>query len=583
MRKKTLGKQGMSLKSLMVIYISFILIAMLFFSWMSYYNIKEQERTLISNAENQLNYLSDRLNVGTESVEYSVANLLENTVLRGYYRLSELGTTERVRGKKQVIDEAQKMISSSQTLSAVDVFWQKNDSSISINQGVEQEYAKQLHGEILSIDRPGWYHIGKQNLSYINFSPYVAGKQRAVNYDYVVIGKLRQNFIYNLLEQFSTNPGVKTFFSFENNERITLEEVPNEITAFFDTETIEEMAAENSKLHMAETSNYVLLTRYNRGLKSFLTSYIKMDTFSKQTTRILWRTLTFLLFLLLGGIVVLVFFYFSYFKNLSILIKSLKQAGKGEYSYRIQTQDNKEFQFVFDSFNDMASQTEQLIDRLETETSLREYAEYRQLQTQINPHFLYNNFNFITTMAETSPQSVIAMSRQLSEYYRYITDKNLQNVTLEQELRLSETFLTIMSLRKSIDYVVDCPEEIASEPFMFLLVQPLVENAIFHGIEKRFGSHQVSILASIKEEFITIAVMDDGKGMSRKAIETLEKAIMQEKPNQEGSIGLWNVNQRLINTYGNESRLKFQQGSILSTYGLTVSFTFKRKQGSTNV
>lgn len=570
-------KQGMSIKSLMIIYIAFILIAMLFFSVMSYYNIKEQERTLISNAKSQLNYLSDRLDVGTEAVRYSVANLLENPKLRGYQRISDMGTTERVRGKKQVIEEAQKLISSSQTLSAVDVFWPEMDALISINQGVEHGYAKQLRGEILEVDRSGWYHIGKQSLSYINFSPYVASKQRATNYDFMVVGKLKQNFIYKLLEQFSTNADVKTFFSFGNNERIAIENIPSEIESFLDTQQAEKLMNSSSDIQMSTTKNYVLLSHYNRNLKSYLTTYINMNAFSSQTTSILWRTLIFLLFLLLGAISVLVFFYFSYFKNLSILIKSLKQAGKGEYSYRIQTKDNNEFQFVFDSFNDMASQTEQLIERIETETRLKEDAEYRQLQTQINPHFLYNNFNFITTMAETSPQSVIAMSRQLAEYYRYITDKNLQSVTLEQELRLSETFLTIMSLRKSIDCIVDYPEEIANEPFMFLLVQPLVENAIFHGIEKRFGSQQVAIFASIKEDFITIDVIDDGKGLTSDEIAILEKKIMQEKPNQEGSIGLWNVNQRLINTYGQESRLRIKQGSVLSAYGLTVSFTFKRK------
>lgn len=575
--EKRLKKQGMSIKSLMVIYIAFILIAMLFFSVMSYYNIKEQERTLISNAKSQLNYLTDRLDVGTEAVRYSVANLLENPELRGYQRIAEMATTERVRGKKQVIDEAQKMISSSQTLSAVDVYWPKMDTLISINQGVEHEYAKQLRGEILEVDRSGWYHMGKQSLSYINFSPYVASEQRAINYDFMMVGKLKQNFIYNLLEQFSTNADVKTFFSFGNNERITIETIPVEIESFLDASQSEKLMNSSTEIQMSTTKNYVLLSHYNKNLKSYLTTYINIDTFSSQTTSILWRTLIFLLFLLLGAISVLVFFYFSYFKNLSILIKSLKQAGKGAYSYRIQSKDNNEFQFVFDSFNDMASKTEQLIERIETETRLKEDAEYRQLQTQINPHFLYNNFNFITTMAETSPQSVIAMSRHLAQYYRYITDKNFQSVTLEQELRLSETFLTIMSLRKAIDCIVDYPEEIANEPFMFLLVQPLVENAIFHGIEKRFGSHQVAIFVTIKDEQITVEVIDDGKGLTSAEVEALEQSIIQEKPNQEGSIGLWNVNQRLINTYGPESRLRIKQGSALSIYGLTVSFTFKRK------
>ena len=141
----------------------------------------------------------------------------------------------------------------------------------------------------------------------------------------------------------------------------------------------------------------------------------------------------------------------------------------------------------------MVAQIQMLFTSLKTETDLRRNAEMKQLQAQINPHFLYNSLFFIMSMAKSSPEAVIRMSKHLAEYYRYLTRLDSSSVTLATELELADHYLGIMALCKTMDYDIKLPDELKEQPIMPLIIQPIVENAILHGIEERQGAHRVAI------------------------------------------------------------------------------------------
>lgn len=300
-------------------------------------------------------------------------------------------------------------------------------------------------------------------------------------------------------------------------------------------------------------------------------SYIDMGILSEKMLNTVLTSVGVLLLLVSLAFFILFVFYLKIFKNIKILVTYLKSAESGNYTERIPESQDEEFSFVFQRYNDMIEQTESLVEGLKKETNLRETAEFRQLQAQINPHFLYNNLLFIMSMADKSPKAVELMTSHLAEYYRYVTKKNVDEVTFAQEMKFAENYLTIMSLRKDIDFSVDFDEALANFPFMQLIIQPIVENAVYHGIEERIGSHEVVITTHMEERGFTVSVYNDGQSLDEDEINQLLVMINKDKPKKNGSVGLWNVQQRLLNRYGKKSTLKFSVADGAS-YGLTVSF-----------
>jgi two-component system sensor histidine kinase YesM len=210
-----------------------------------------------------------------------------------------------------------------------------------------------------------------------------------------------------------------------------------------------------------------------------------------------------------------------------------------------------------------------LFTSLSLETELRKTAEFKQLQAQINPHFLYNSLFFIMSKARTSPDSVEQMSKHLAEYYRYNTRLDSREVTFGSELKLAEHYLIIMSLCKELAYEIKLPEELETLPIIPLIIQPIVENAIQHGIEERQGAHRVSIEVLQHSDELQILIHDDGKGLNDQDMQKLlAKIASDQAPAESRGIGLWNVNQRLKNEYGQASGLSFSRNDW---GGLTVT------------
>jgi two-component system sensor histidine kinase YesM len=251
-------------------------------------------------------------------------------------------------------------------------------------------------------------------------------------------------------------------------------------------------------------------------------------------------------------------FYQNFYRNVYLLNKKFYQVEQGEYSTRISENPDNEFNNVFKSFNHMVAKIQALFATLKVETELRKTAEIKQLQAQINPHFLYNSLFFIMSLAKTSPEAVMQMSKHLAEYYRYLTNKDTQDITLASELELAEHYLSIMSLCKNLKVDINLAPELRERRMMPLIIQPIVENAIQHGIEERQGAHRVSIDVTVTDRGAQISIANDGKGLTTNEIEQLTASVGNDLPPKgTNGIGLWNVNQRLKNTYGDKSGLRF--------------------------
>lgn len=533
--------------------------------------LKRTEEMLIENTQSQLNLLNTKLQTDLTGVQLRVWELLSNKTLTSY--TSDRAQAKDVTSEIRIEGEVKKVLAESVTASSVigtlDSYWLTDSKKISSG---SSELSADFETLPFLKEYPyenGWHLVDDQGIYFMDMAPLISGIDRRQNFDFLIVGKVKKDYLYGVLNSFEDNDYLnlmlmskdgKSYYSGEDNKDISkaVHKVNLDGSAYY-----YQFRSDNGK--------YEIIMQRNLLSGIWVISYFDMNKALQQYRQINDLTTALLIFLLILAILISIYFYRNFYTNLELMVQRFKTVQNGDYSVRVLRNPERpeEFEFMFKQFNRMLINTEELIEQLKTEVNLRENAEFRQLQAQINPHFLYNNLLFIMSMAKTSPDAVISMTEHLSAYYRYMTKQYSLEVNLEQECLLAEHYLTIMSLRKNLQYKIVLPNDLKQQPFMTLILQPLVENAIQHGIEKKRGASQVQLMVEATVDGYFIRVSDDGRGLTLEDKRKLEYSLGQSEPKNQGSIGLWNVNHRLINRYGAKSKLQFSDNEL---GGLTVYF-----------
>ncbi|OWA33697.1 two-component sensor histidine kinase [Saccharibacillus sp. O16] len=258
-------------------------------------------------------------------------------------------------------------------------------------------------------------------------------------------------------------------------------------------------------------------------------------------------------------VVVLYALYRSVQLPLLQLVKGTHRLSLGDFSVRLQPTSRNEFSLLVTRFNVMAQRIQELIENVYEEQLRRREATLKQLQSQINPHFLYNCLFYIKNMARMkNEKAVVAMALNLGEYYRYITRSEDDQATLKEELTMVKNYLEIQALRlERMHFTLDVPDEMLHKTLPRLTLQPIVENAIIHGIEPRSEDGHITITGSQTDEYCAITVEDSGQGMTDEQMQELVSNLSKPLDGDMGC-GTWNVHQRLSFLYGEEAGLSYE-------------------------
>lgn len=230
-----------------------------------------------------------------------------------------------------------------------------------------------------------------------------------------------------------------------------------------------------------------------------------------------------------------------------------------DWSPRIDYRGNDEIAYLSEAFNDMMLRINTLIDEVYEQKLRRNQQELRALQAQINPHFLYNTLETINWMARVKGVPEVAgIIRALSDMMRYSISHNEEIVAIEKELAHVQNYCTIQQARYGEKFKVsyEMDDDILDCNIPKLTIQPLVENAIVHGL-KGIASHGlIRIGGGIRDQKICLVIRDNGVGMDA----ATAGAILQERPSAgddvHSGIGVSNVQQRIKLTYGEEYGLR---------------------------
>ncbi|MCR5157310.1 MAG: sensor histidine kinase [Butyrivibrio sp.] len=210
-------------------------------------------------------------------------------------------------------------------------------------------------------------------------------------------------------------------------------------------------------------------------------------------------------------------------------------------------------------------------------------AEFELLQAQINPHFLYNTLDAIVWSAEAGNQKqVVKMVGSLSEFFRTSLNKGKEIVTVREELQHVRSYLEIQQIRYQdiLSYEIDVSADLHNFLIPKITIQPLVENALYHGIKNRRGGGKISVTGEIGENDYIIRVTDDGIGMNEERLAQVRRGLTDQDPDSGKIYGLYNVNERIRLEFGEEYGI-----SIDSAYekGTTLTIRLPQKKISTEI
>ena len=261
------------------------------------------------------------------------------------------------------------------------------------------------------------------------------------------------------------------------------------------------------------------------------------------------------------------------------LEETVRRIAEGQFGDRVKGMNVEELRELGEQINQMADRLETLIEQVRQNQDHLSKAELRTLQAQINPHCLYNTLDTIVWQAESGKgDEVVRLTRNLSDFFRIALSSGADWIPVSQELKHVSAYLSIQKTRYRdiLDYEVDQAEGLEEVYMLKLLLQPLVENALYHGIKNKRGGGKILVKVRLQNRIMTFTVADTGKGMSPGQLKALEESLQTEIPTSQAAkepghtgFGMRNVDMRIRLYYKKQTGLLIQSGPE----GTEVSFS----------
>ena len=339
-------------------------------------------------------------------------------------------------------------------------------------------------------------------------------------------------------------------------------------------ETAVSRMIENSALPGTYDENVFIWENDIKGLCSMMQEYITqytyyelahMEELQKQMDSRFRQNIEIFIVLLIGILILGFGLSTTITKSVTIPINSLRKTaerlGHGDLAARAEMYDLEEINVLARTFNKMSDEIADLMEKTRQEQKNLREAELKLLQAQINPHFLYNTLDSIVWMAEGgNSRQVVEMTTDLSDFFRTVLSGGQDFITIAEEECHIQSYLKIQKIRYEdiLDYDICIEPELKKQVILKMILQPIVENALYHGIKNKRGGGKITIRGYTSGEHILFEVEDNGTGMDERTLEMLREKLdgKENRPDSgKSSFGMYNVAQRIRMYYGSRSHI----------------------------
>lgn len=248
-------------------------------------------------------------------------------------------------------------------------------------------------------------------------------------------------------------------------------------------------------------------------------------------------------------------------RPVKVLYDATRQVSEGDLSARADVCSKDEIEILANGFNDMAANMQTLIGQIKEDEQKMRRLDLRLLQEQINPHFLYNTLDTIVWLIEDEKaDEAVNMVVSLSSFFRLVLSKGKEIITLREEEQHISSYLKIQErrYRDILEYDIQIDDALYDYQILKLSLQPLVENALYHGIKYKRSRGCIHISCEKTGEVLHLAVSDNGIGMDEKDLEQLRREIERPCSETEKGFGLANVNERIRMYFGSGYGMKIE-------------------------
>jgi len=257
-------------------------------------------------------------------------------------------------------------------------------------------------------------------------------------------------------------------------------------------------------------------------------------------------------------------------KDLDKITSAFEMAKSGDLNTRVDLNSNDEFEAIADSFNVMVESLKVQSEKNQEMTERLSISQIKQLQSQFNPHFIYNTLDNIRFMCKFDGESASTMTLNLSTILRYSLDNAQEVVTLNEDIVYTDNYLSIMKYRysKKFNYDINIPEEFLDCLIPKLIIQPMIENAVKYGFEKQ-DELSVNISCRRMDNYLVLICQDNGYGMDEETLKNI-RLLLTEEVNESTHSGLYNIHRRIQLRYGKEYGItiesKLNEGTELRVF-----------------
>lgn len=331
-------------------------------------------------------------------------------------------------------------------------------------------------------------------------------------------------------------------------------------------ENIAKSESRNIKVSASvDGKNYFMISIYSSELNASFVQYIPIYRIFSVPDRYGY----FLWFYALLSIVIFVAYssiIYKLVKNpINKIIESFRILGSGDLSIKICYKAADEFNYLYDEFNKMVDYLNELIDSNYKQHICAQRAELKQLQSQINPHFLYNSYFMLHRMIkDDDTENARLLSLYLGTYFQYITSNAFDEITLSKEIRHAISYAQIQQMRFSDRLEIELgnlPKKYKNFMVPRMILQPILENSIEHGLKKTLKNGRLRFAFDEVEDGLFIIIEDNGRTLSDDIIFALQQKI-DEMGGQTETTGLLNIHRRLKLKYGGESGISVSRSKL---------------------
>lgn len=245
-------------------------------------------------------------------------------------------------------------------------------------------------------------------------------------------------------------------------------------------------------------------------------------------------------------------------KSVDKLLKAITSVQKGDLSNKVSINSDDEFQLIGEYYNEMVIKIEELIEKNKEETMQATLSQIKLLESQFNPHFIFNTLEMLKYMIKANDNSAEKVILSMSRILRYSIDNAIRTTILGEDIKYIQDYLMIQKFRfgSKFDYSINMNDECKIHIIPKLIIQPIVENSIKYGFESK-DYLIINVDVKIEEEGFMIYITDNGDGISPERLLEINE-ILNGKDNSSSHIGLYNVKKRISLLYGEDYGLKIE-------------------------